>query len=161
AHSATLEHEVVFGPDQIRLEVREGHMVLAAPTASREFRAGRPDLPWFGETVKLPYGTRVTAVTVLSIDTRPVADDVRIPSAMLPKAGAISSDRSLPDPAYFETNVAQPAIPAELGDQGYRRGVNEASLRVSPVRWSPKSGHLEMVTRMRLQLTLADDPHPD
>src|SRR5262249_54077968 len=39
--------------------------------------------------------------------------------------------------------------------------VNEASLRVSPVRWSPKSGHLEMVTRMRLQLTLADDPHPD
>ena len=156
-----LEHEVRFGPDRVRLENRDGHVGLVTPGAVPEPRAGRPDLPWFGERVDLPAGVKVASVELVSIETEPVAEHVTIESARIPQAGSQAVVRSAPDPAVFASAQAQPEVPVELGYQGYRRGRHEAWLRVSPVRWTPSSGHLERVTRMVVRLTLVDDSHPD
>jgi hypothetical protein len=102
----------------------------------------------------------VTGVEILSIDTEPVAEGVRLQSAQVPKPGTGLIERTAPDPAYFTTDTAQPEVPVELGAQGFGRGRHEAFLRVSPVRWSPRSGRLDRVTRMVVRLTLESDAHP-
>ncbi len=157
----TLEHEIRFGPERVRLEQRGGSTRLVAPGAVSEERAGRPDVPWLSERLALPAGQRVVSVEVTGLETALIADGVRLPAAPLPRAGALDVERSAPDPAIFAGAAAQPEAPVELGLQGHRRGQSEAWLRVSPVRWFPQSGRLERVTRVTVRLTLEDAKDAD
>jgi uncharacterized repeat protein (TIGR01451 family) len=149
-----VEHEFRFTSERVRVEQRDGRARLVTPGAAHEDRAGRPDVPWFAERVEVPAGQRITGVEVLGIDSELVAERVRLESAPRAQAGAVAPERTVPDPAYFATDRAQPESVVELGAQGHRRGVAEAWLRISPVRWTPTTGRLERVTRVRVRLTL-------
>jgi len=156
-----LDREIRFGPDRVRLEYRDGHVGLSTPGSTFEWRSGRPELPWFGERVDLPAGVRVSNVEIVTLETQTVAENVKMPSSRIPQPNSDAVVRSAPDPAYFATDRVQPEVPVELGFQGYARGHHEAWLRVSPVRWTPNTGHLERVTRLVVRLTLENDATPE
>ena len=69
--------------------------------ATREFTAGRPDLPWVGERVEIPSGLKVVGVEVVSIESAPLAERAMMPSAILPRPGLGPIERTAPDPEYF------------------------------------------------------------
>ena len=161
AASTFVDREIRFSTDQVRVERTDGHTRLVTPGAMQEDRAGRPDLPWFGEPLDIPDGQKVTAVEVIGVETEPIATGVKIESAARPIAGSLQIERTAPDPVYFASDVPQPAIPVELGTQGWQRGRHEVWLKVAPVRWSPRSGLLERITRVQVRLTLDADTTPD
>ncbi len=155
--STFVDREIRFSTDQVRVAQQDGHTRLLTPGAVEEDRAGRPDLPWFSQAIDVPEGQKVTAVEVIGIETMPIATGVKIESAPRAIAGSVKIERTAPDPAYFATDTPQPATPVELGAQGWARGRHSAYLRVAPVRWSPRTGLLERVTRVEVRLTLEDD----
>ena len=160
--STYVDREIRFTPDQVRVEQNDGKTRLVTPGSTHEDRAGRPDIPWLGQAVAIPDGQKVTAVEVIGVETSPIATGVRIEPAPRAVAGSLEIERTAPDPAYFGSDTPQPATPVELGVQGWERGRHEAWLRVAPVRWSPRSGLLERVTRIQVRLTLepaAGDDH--
>jgi hypothetical protein len=149
-----LEREFSFDPASVRVGRADGALQVSIPGAMREFRAGRPDLPWRSERVELPLGVQVRSVEVLSMDTRPLAEGGRLQSAVLATPGLGKLERTAPDPAFFSHRGFLPDPAAELGSQGFQRGANVVFLNLSPVRWDPASGRLEAVTRMRVRLLL-------
>lgn len=161
ARAATvLEHEIRFGPGSVSVSNREGYTFVDAPRSTREFRAGRPDLPWVAERVELPEGQRVTGVEVLDIRTEVAAHGARIAPALVLSPGLGPTERTKPDARYFAAAVAQPEEIVGLGEQGGMRGHNVAMLRVSPARWNPATGELERVTSVRVRLTLDSGAEP-
>lgn len=161
AQSATVvEREFRYDPSRVRVTNRDGYTFVDASGATREFRAGRPDLPWFSERIDLPEGARVTAVEVLGVDTEVAARGARLAPAIEPTPGLGPVSRSRPDAAYFAARVPQPERLVELGTQGGLRGRNVAYLAVSPARWNPATGDVERVRSVRVRLTLEDGAAP-
>jgi hypothetical protein len=148
------EHEFRYAPELFTVAEREGltHVVVAG--ATREFRAGRPDLPWLGEMVEVPAGFRVAGVRVVVLETAPLKERAMLPSAVEPRPGLEPVERTAPDPEYFSRAGFQPGSPVRLGYQGWMRGRNMASFEVCPVRWDAVSGRLERVTRLSVRIEL-------
>src|SRR5215208_4888871 len=77
AAATTIDREFRYPGDRFALHTEQGRTVVTmSGTSSREFRAGRPDLPWVTEQVRLPEGSRVERIEVLSIDSAPLAKSV-------------------------------------------------------------------------------------
>jgi hypothetical protein len=149
-----IEREFSFDPAQVRVGRADGALQVSIPGAMREFRLGRPDLPWRSERIELPAGSRARSVEVVSIDTRALAESGRLQSAIRPTPGIGNLERSEPDPALFSHRGFLPDPAAELGAQGFQRGANVALLNLSPVRWDPASGRLQAVTRIKVRILL-------
>jgi hypothetical protein len=152
--ATTLEREIGFDPSRVRLETRGGATEVSIAGAAREFRPGLPDLPWLGERIELPAGMRLTGVEVVAMESSPIAEGARIPSAARPRPGLGPIERTVPDPATYGSSGFWPAVPVEIGIQGFERGANVAWLKLSPVRWDPATGRLEVVRSLRVRLTL-------
>ena len=149
-----LEREFSMDPARVRIAHTGEALQVSVPGAMPEFRPGRPDLPWISERIELPLGVRVRTVEVLSIDSRPLAEGGRLPSSIRPTPGLGNVERTQPDPAFFSHRGFLPDPAAELGAEGFERGVNVALVNLSPVRWDPASGRLEALARVRVRLVL-------
>lgn len=155
AHSATvIEREFRYDATRVRLTSRDGFTVVDATGAMREFRPGRPDLPWLAERIDLPAGMRATAVEVLDAESAVVATGATVAPAMVVSPGLGPVERTTPDPFYFSATTPQPEEFVGLGEQGSLRGRNVAYLRVSPARWNPSTGEVERIARVRVRVTL-------
>ena len=154
--ATSFDRDFTFSPDQLSI-TRDGAIAhVRAAGETREFRAGRPDLPWVAREIELPVGTRVVSVEVLELETEPMASGVSLRAAVRPTPGFEGIHRTEPDPQYFEASSWTPELPVEVGLQGARRGVNVAGLQIAPVRWNPTTRNLERVTRLRVRLHLDD-----
>ena len=161
ASALTLEREVRIDPARVSVSIAQGvASVEARGAATREYRAGQPDLPWISERVDLPAGMKLTRVEVLAVETQPLADGVRVPPALSSRPGSAPGERSLEDAAVFASPTFQPEVLALPGVQGSLRGRNVAFLRISPSRWNPQTGALERVTSLKLRLTVEDGAAP-
>src|SRR5437870_1297264 len=149
-----LEREFSMDPARVRIAHTGEALQVSVPGAMPEFRPGRPDLPWISERIELPLGVRVRTVEVLSIDSRPLAEGGRLPSSIRPTPGLGNVERTQPDPVFFSHRGFLPDPAAELGAEGFERGVNVALVNLSPVRWDPASGRLEALARVRVRLVL-------
>uniref|UniRef100_A0A832MJU2 T9SS type A sorting domain-containing protein n=1 Tax=Eiseniibacteriota bacterium TaxID=2212470 RepID=A0A832MJU2_UNCEI len=161
AAATTLDHEIRLAPDRYVLTPRGEFTDVGWIGAVPEERAGRPDLPWLGERVRLPDGMRVRSVTVTSVETVPLGDGVRLAPARIMAPGLGPLERSAPDARHFGHGGVEPAVPVELGAQGWQAGEGVAVLRVAPLRWSPRTGRLERLTSVRVRLELepaSDEP---
>ncbi len=155
AHSATvIERDIPLDPAHVHVTSRDGFAQVEAAGAMREFRAGRPDLPWISQRVDLPDGMRVVSVEVVDQAFEPLARGVRLAPAMVARPGLGPVERTAPDPQYFGASAPQPEQLVVLGEQGFLRGRHVAYLRVSPARWNPATGLVERATRLRVRLTL-------
>ena len=143
AFALTLEREVRIDPARVSVSIANGVASVDARGATREYTAGRPDLPWISERVDLPDGMKLTQVEVLGVTTQPMADGVRVLPALSAKTGAAPGERSLADAAVFASPTFQPEVLALPGVQGSLRGRNVAYLRIAPSRWNPQTGALE------------------
>jgi hypothetical protein len=153
--STTIEREFRYGPGQFELTRNaDGTTQVEMSSATRDFTAGRPDLPLVGERVELPPGLRLAAVEIIGIETAPLAQDVRLPSAMLLRPGVDSLERSAPDPAIFGHAGFVPEQLVQVGAQGFQRGQGVAYIMVVPVRWNPATGELQRVERLQVRLVL-------
>src|SRR5438046_2762599 len=81
---SAIEREFSFDPSRVRIEQAAGALQVSVPGTMREFRPGRPDLPWTSERVDLPIGMRIRSVRILSLDSRPLAESGRLQSAIRP-----------------------------------------------------------------------------
>src|SRR5439155_1609936 len=77
-----LEREFTFPAERFSLSARNGETLIEYRGASREFTAGRPDLPWMGELVEVPAGLKLVRVEVLDLQSAPLAASARIPRAV-------------------------------------------------------------------------------
>jgi hypothetical protein len=118
---------------------------------------GRPDLPSVVERVELPAGMRIRAASAAEIEFEPAGGARHVPAAWKPVAGG-GAVRSRPDADAYAALSFLPERPVEVGYQGSLRGRRLAWLVVSPVRWSPATGRLERVRRLRVRLELEPDP---
>ncbi len=156
----TLEREVRFDPERVRIRTEGGVTTVEAAGGTHEFTPGRPDLPWVAERVDLPAGMKVTAVEVVEVETAPLAGRLRVATAPLARPGAGPGERTAEDARAYGRAGFQPERLAALGVQGSLRGRLVAYLRVAPARWDAASGRLERVSRLRLRLTLEDGAEP-
>lgn len=153
--STTVEREFRYGPERFELtRGADGTTHVGMRSATREYTAGRPDLPLVSERVELPAGLRLAAVEIAGLETAPLAQDVRLPSALLMRPGVDSLERSVPDPAIFGRADFVPGQLVQVGAQGFERGQGVAYLVIAPVRWNPATGELERVERVRVRLVL-------
>jgi hypothetical protein len=153
--STTIEREFSYSQDRLDLTRNaDGTTQVGMSSAMREYTAGRPDLPLVGERVELPPGLRLAAVEIVGLVTAPLAQDVRLPSAMLMRPGMDSLERSVPDPAIFGRADFVPEQLVQVGTQGFERGQGVAYLVIAPVRWNPATGELERIERVRVRLVL-------
>jgi hypothetical protein len=151
-----IEQDILL--DVSELEIAEGGGIteVRAPGASREFRAGLPDLPWTTRRIAVPEGQRVARIELTSIETSPLRSGARLHGAIVPKPGLGTIDRAAPDLELYARGVFLPEAPVELGAQGFERGRGFATLRIAPARWNPVTGQLEAVQRVKLRLVLED-----
>ncbi len=154
ASGSTLEREFRFAGDAVTLASVQGRTEVVVRGAMPTFETGQPDLPWTGEMVELPDGARVTGIEVLEIETEPLGEGVRLPSAQRVTPGLGPTERTPEDPVAFSRPGFQPDSPVQLGVQGFQQGKSMASLRICPVRWDAASGRLERVNRIRVRLIL-------
>ena len=77
ASALTLDREVRIDPKRVTVSIAKGVATVDAKGATREYRAGQPDLPWISERIDLPAGTKLTRVEVISAETQPLTDGVR------------------------------------------------------------------------------------
>lgn len=156
-HAArTVDHEIRLDPAALEVAEAGGVAEVRAERATREFRAGLPDLPWIVERVELPAGMRLARVEVVDLLTRPLRSGVRLNGAIVPRPGLGPIERAEPDRDLYARGVFLPEAPVEVGLQGFERGRSMAALRIAPARWNPKSGALEAVERIRLRLILEE-----
>jgi len=155
AATTTLEREFRYAPERFGLARNaDGTTQVGMTAATREYTPGRPDLPLVAERVDLPVGQRLASLEVLELETAPLAQGVRVPSAELMRPGQDRFERTPPDPAVFGSPGFVPEQPAQVGAQGFERGRSVAYVVVSPARWSPSTGELERVARIRVRLVL-------
>jgi hypothetical protein len=153
--STTIEREFRYDAGRFDLTRNaDGTIQVGMSSATREYTPGRPDLPLVGERVELPPGMRIAGVELVALETVPLAQGVRLPSAMLMRPGTDSLERSAPDPAVFGGSGFVPEAMVQVGTQGFERGRNLAYLVVAPVRWNPATGELERVGWVRVRLAL-------
>lgn len=151
--ATTVEREFRYGPDLFDLTRNaDGTTQVGMRSATRDFTPGRPDLPLVGERLELPQGLRLAAVEIIGFETVPLAQGVRLPSAMLMRPGVDSLERSAPDAAIFARAGFFPEQLVQIGTQGFERGQGVAYLVVAPARWNPATGELERVERVRVRL---------
>src|SRR6185295_18821350 len=99
ALAATLEREFRYASDRFSLTEKAGVTDVQVTGAADDFTAGRPALPWLGEIVEIPVGTRVSRIEVIGLETAPLASSVKLASTVIPKPGLGPTERSAPDPA--------------------------------------------------------------
>lgn len=156
ASATTIEREFRYDASRVRVTTREGYTAVDAAGSVREFRAGRPDLPWVSERVEIAPGAKVTGVELLDVQTEAIASGARLASAIVPTPGLGAKERSKPDAQWFASARPQPEELVALGSQGSLRGHQVAYLRVAPARWNPQSGVIERVRSVRVRLTIED-----
>ncbi|OGF15196.1 MAG: hypothetical protein A2W00_06255 [Candidatus Eisenbacteria bacterium RBG_16_71_46] len=152
--ATALEREYRFEADQLTLSTRDGETRVLVSGGQPEFTPGAPDLPWIVAQVELPSGVRASRVVVLALETAPLAEAARVPTAVRPLPGLGPIERSAPDPAIYAADRFTPEQPVRLGLQGLERGVNVASVLLCPARWNPQSGRLERISRLRVRIEL-------
>ncbi len=158
AAPATLEREFRYEASRFRLAtLSDGTTRITLSGATRDYTPGHPDLPLVAERVELPPGTRLAGVRLLETSTAPLADGVRVPSAERPRQNLDGLDRTAPDPEIFGSAGFVPAEPVRVGAQGFQRGRTVAYVIVAPARWSPSTGALERLERVRVELVLEPD----
>src|SRR5205814_7305613 len=54
ASALTLDREVRIDPKRVTVSIAKGVATVDAKGATREYRAGQPDLPWISERIDLP-----------------------------------------------------------------------------------------------------------
>lgn len=157
AAALTIEREFAFEASRVRTDLVDGRTVVSARGSMPETEAGRPDLPWFAESIDLPAGQRLASVEVLSVETTSLGTATLLAPAVSPTPGLGPILRSSPDARFFEGAATQPEQIVRMGMQGSLRGRGVATLQIAAARWQPSSGQLERVARVRVRLTLEED----
>lgn len=134
---------------------REGiHTDVAFPGASVFQLPGFPALPEFPVLVALPWGTSATGRMELTDNytaipgghiIQPVAEHC-ILSQMN------SACPPVPNSTVYGSTVCFPSEPVRFCGSGIVMGCPTASLMISPVRWNPSSGQLEILTSLEVSL---------
>ncbi len=116
---------------------------------------GAPELPMMNRLISVPFGA-TARVEMTNVQTRTVKlADFGVTSALMPHQPSLAKNQ---DPAtvpflydaaaYAQTKVERPL--AQVVSQGRLRAMDIARLEISPVRYLPASGELEVVSSFDL-----------
>ena len=110
---------------------------------------GCPDLPSYPEWVSIPEGVRATGISTFEAEWRDLPGAWRI--RPLPAPAILSSTQSVPsvpDPAVYGTDAFWPSEPVRLAGTGYRDDAPCAELIVTPLRYNPVTGVIDLTNNV-------------
>jgi len=163
--SATLD-EVVLDVELAGFYVEEVQTDLGpflrirVPGAGRTVDIGKALLPILGRGVEIPQGStpevEILGRTTARMDLAAMGLPVRVfpvqePVEKLP--GARESARFVMSDAFYAASALYPAETVRIAEVGQLRGHRYAMLKVSPVRYEPALGTLEVTQRLRVRVT--------
>ncbi len=149
-----------FPPERLALVPAAGSTAVRYRGAFVGARPDEPALPVVTIYVEAPAGTTADRVTV------EIESALALGVHRLAAAGSdhrIDAGAAAPPPPPLETVVcgrggSHPVDIASFAGRGALRGRTLLAFRVSPFRWFPESGELELLTRLRLRYELAAAP---
>ncbi|MCK5133314.1 MAG: T9SS type A sorting domain-containing protein [Candidatus Sabulitectum sp.] len=127
--------------------------VSSAYPGAEEGFPSLPELPW---TVHLPAGEKALSVTS-SATWETIAEKINIPP--LPSPMPLILDVEVTSPRAVEEIYSSdsfwPLEPAKLTGTGFRNGLPEAEILVTPLRWNPVTGELQKLVSLEIRLETA------
>jgi hypothetical protein len=119
---------------------------------------GQPNLPVYSQQILLPTDANVR-LEVVQVQSRSLKlADNNLPDSLFPvQSPAPKSGPQppwiAPDPQTYQSGLAYPAQPAQLGETYQMRGYHLQPLQIWPVRYTPASGQLELLQTLTLRLS--------
>lgn len=134
-----------------------GFIEISSPDLVFHEPAGHPDLPASPLRVALPPGTRATGVRLVDAEYEELSErGVVAPAPILVFGGGdLPAD---PDPAAYSQTGFIPDTGIRLMSSGTLLGFSMAYLEVSPVRWDPGTGEMEVLRSLDFEIDLSPAP---
>ncbi|MCK4659857.1 MAG: VCBS repeat-containing protein [Phycisphaerae bacterium] len=132
----------------------EGNHVSVEGCFHRIEEVGAPNLPLQLYRVVVPPDFNATGVRVLATTFTPIPGSFQISPvwAPIPTDGSVDPVPPDPDPAIYGSKYPFPPITVELLGEEFVAGYRVVTLRISPLRYYPQPGNLEMLTHIEFQL---------
>lgn len=118
---------------------------------------GQPDLLVSPQNVILPPERAIAQLEVLQETWRKFPGVYQIAPTQAPQLTDGTSDlaQTQPDPQVYGSAAYYPTWTVRLVGHGNMRGAQVARLEVAPLRWIPASGHLEVLSQVKVRVQLA------
>ena len=130
------------------------YTVVSLAGATPSTQIGRPNLPRISQVVEIPLCDDVN-VTVSNVQMRKL-EPLKYPMMPVQPAPSKSNRGPMPfviDSNYYAINAFTDTPVAWVERLGIGRDRNLAMLRISPVKYNPVTGEMQMVTSMTITLT--------
>ncbi len=110
-----------------------------------------PELPW---AIPLAPGDRAASLTSSSV-WETIAEDVVIRPLSAPTPLTITAEETAPIPSIeiYSTSTFWPSGPVQLTGNGFRNGLPQAEVLISPLRWNPITGELQQLVSLEINIT--------
>ncbi len=137
----------------------EGYLRVEFEGAVSASRPGSPDLPWIPVTVPVDADARITSWSFEGLGWERVGQSVRPRPRADESASPTREDNVISeDPAAYGGVTPFPQDPIGFRGVHARAGVAEASFVVSPFRWDPVTGDLEMARTGTIRFETTSGP---
>ena len=130
------------------------YTVVSLAGATPSTQLGRPNLPRISQVVEIPLCDDVN-VTVSNVQMRKL-EPLKYPMMPVQPAPSKSNRGPMPfviDSNYYAINAFTDTPVAWVERLGIGRDRNLAMLRISPIKYNPVTGEMQMVTSMTITLT--------
>jgi len=145
--------ELEFRLECVELEESPGGLLLRVEGLGAEGRPGWPNLPALSEIFAVPpdagLGLEVLEVEWSTLSDMPPAP---VPLPQSDRPGSPPPGPPLADPLVYDAADPWPEEALGLGTAALWHGVRVCPVDLRPFRWHPRSGVLEVCSRMRFRL---------
>jgi hypothetical protein len=164
AHAiGTISTAFDFDPGALTFEKRGEYDVVRIPGGVSTGRPGEPSLPHKSVMVLIPAGARVLSASLISSRVTEVPGKYRLLPTQVPQP----LDQSTPQPGFtvpntviYGSNSPYPVEQVSLTGQSAMSGYELVSLTVSPLRYIPSEGRLQLATRLEVKITYEEGARP-
>ena len=160
AASGTVSRTFEFAPGDFVFDKVDGFDVVALPGQYTNSEPGKPCLPLAVYNFAIPSDAEVTGATVVEASYAAVPGVFDIHPCQRPQAFSLPEQGFVgKDDATYSSDVAYPEQPVSVTRSGCMGGFRLAGVQLSPMRYVPASGRLEVATRIEVELAFERNRH--
>ncbi len=160
APATVMEREFTFNPPVIE-ERPDGTCLVVMPETRPDDIPGRPALPLFGVSLKIPRGMSAAAISISRGPSAAIPLDRPVACAQpffKPGSPPVTTQ---PDPAVYSENSPYPSDHRLFWRTDDTGGETLLSLSFAPLQYNPVANTLLYADSITLNVTLAQDPQAD
>jgi len=162
AAASEMTHTVIFDPDRMSIESREGFDVVRVGECRFELVAGKPMIPVRTIHFSIPAGMVATALEIRSLEQIELDADLYLHPSQPPVRLSDKTTRQFigPDPVVYESAEPYPGSVAKLMTNGHMGGYAVVGVQVYPVEYRPAQRKVYLNRRIELALILGPAEEP-